>query len=232
MEIERNHTMSFRDGCLQSRCINPAFKHCKILIFIDVTPLYGKYKRTLLMAIMQDGNTNILPIIFAVVKGETREAWSFFLTYLRKQVTPQPYILVISDRYNSIYSTLNTEENGWHALAAFQAFCAQHVLVSATYLKSHTEFTHYFDWIRSKNQVIANWLDEMPRSHKAQYANEGHRFGHITTNISKCINAIMKAMRYPLISSFVKLMGSELFAKKDIEAQAQLYGGVNSHKHL
>ncbi|XP_025670278.1 uncharacterized protein [Arachis hypogaea] len=68
-------------------CIK-AFKHCKPLIFIDGTHLYGKYSGTLLMAIAQDGNANILPIIVAIVEGETKEAWSFFLSYLREHVTP------------------------------------------------------------------------------------------------------------------------------------------------
>ncbi|XP_025703178.1 uncharacterized protein [Arachis hypogaea] len=46
----------------------------KPLIFIDGTHLYGKYGGTLLMAIAQDDNVNILPIAFAVVEGETKEA--------------------------------------------------------------------------------------------------------------------------------------------------------------
>ncbi|XP_025684965.1 uncharacterized protein [Arachis hypogaea] len=60
-----------------------AFKHCKPLNFVDSTHLYDKYGGTLLMAIAQDGNANILPIAFAIVEGETKEAWSFFLSYLR-----------------------------------------------------------------------------------------------------------------------------------------------------
>ncbi|RYQ95773.1 hypothetical protein Ahy_B08g091128 [Arachis hypogaea] len=79
--------------------VSPAFKHCKPLISIDDTHLYGKYGGTLLMAIAQDGNSNILPIVFAVVEGETKEAWLFFLSYLREHVTLQPSILVISNRH-------------------------------------------------------------------------------------------------------------------------------------
>ncbi|XP_025636226.1 uncharacterized protein [Arachis hypogaea] len=55
-----------------------AFEHCKSLISIDDTHLYGKYGGTLFMTIAQDGNSNILPIVFAVVEDETKEAWSFF----------------------------------------------------------------------------------------------------------------------------------------------------------
>ncbi|XP_016207197.1 uncharacterized protein LOC107647650 [Arachis ipaensis] len=86
-----------------------AFKHCKPFISIDGTHLYGKYGGTLLMAIAQDGNTNILPIAFAVVEGETKEPWSFFLSYLREHVTPQPGVLVISDRHKSIDGAPNAE---------------------------------------------------------------------------------------------------------------------------
>ncbi|XP_016185807.1 uncharacterized protein LOC107627491 [Arachis ipaensis] len=86
-----------------------AFKYCKPLISIDGTHLYGKYECTLLMAIAQDGNANILPIAFVVVEGETKETWSFFLSYLWQHVTPQPGVLVISDRHKSIDAALNTK---------------------------------------------------------------------------------------------------------------------------
>lgn len=49
------------------------------VVQVDGTWLYGKYRGTLLMAVAQDGNRNIFPIAFALVEGETEEAWSFFL---------------------------------------------------------------------------------------------------------------------------------------------------------
>ncbi|XP_057740100.1 uncharacterized protein LOC130957248 [Arachis stenosperma] len=69
-------------------CIE-AFCHCKPLVSIDGTHLYGKYGGTLLVAIAQDGNSNILPVAFALVEGENAESWSFFLSHLRQHVTPQ-----------------------------------------------------------------------------------------------------------------------------------------------
>ncbi|XP_016205950.1 uncharacterized protein LOC107646269 [Arachis ipaensis] len=161
-----------------SPCVK-AFKHCKPLISIDDTHLYSKYGRTLLMAISQDGNANILPIAFAVVEGETKDGWSFFLSYLWQHVTPQPGILVISDRHKSIDGALNVEGRLWKPPHAFQAFCTRHiaanfmthfknkdlkkVLVNAAYSKSQHEFTHYFGRLRSKNVAITNWLEEMLR---------------------------------------------------------------------
>ncbi|XP_025674210.1 uncharacterized protein [Arachis hypogaea] len=175
-----------------------AFKHCKPLISIDGTHLYGKYGGTLLMAIAQNGNANILPIAFTVVEGETKEAWSFFLSYLWEHITPQPGLLVISDRNKSIDGALNVEGSLWKPPHAFQAFCTRHiaanfmthfknkdlkkVLINAVYSKSHREFTHYYGRLRGENIAITNWLEEMPRSQWAQHADEGRRFGHITTN--------------------------------------------------
>ncbi|XP_016196031.1 uncharacterized protein LOC107637098 [Arachis ipaensis] len=64
-------------------CIE-AFRHYKPLVSIDGTHLYGKYGGTLLVAIAQDGNSNILPVAFALVEGENAESWSFFLSHLQK----------------------------------------------------------------------------------------------------------------------------------------------------
>nr|XP_025685558.1 uncharacterized protein LOC112786393 [Arachis hypogaea] len=58
-------------------CIR-AFRHCKPVVQVDGTHLYGKYKGCLLVAVSQDGNNNIVPIAFAIVEGETSDAWYFF----------------------------------------------------------------------------------------------------------------------------------------------------------
>ncbi|XP_072090440.1 uncharacterized protein [Arachis hypogaea] len=104
-----------------------AFRNCKPLVSIDGTHLYGKYGGTLLLAIAQDGNSNILPIAFALVEGENAESWSFFLSNLRSHVTPQEGIFVISDRHNGIKAALEDPENGWLPSRAFRAYCIRHV---------------------------------------------------------------------------------------------------------
>nr|XP_025661114.1 uncharacterized protein LOC112756706 [Arachis hypogaea] len=107
-------------------CIE-AFRHCKLLVSIDGTHLYGKYGGTLLVAIAQDGNSSILPVAFALVEGENAESWSFFLSHLRHHVTPQPGLLVISDRHNGIKAALEAPDGGWLPPAAYRAFCIRHV---------------------------------------------------------------------------------------------------------
>ncbi|XP_016191878.1 uncharacterized protein LOC107632731 [Arachis ipaensis] len=74
-----------------------------------------------------DGNSNILPVAFALVEGENAESWSFFLSHLRQHVTHQPGLLVISDRHNGIKAALEAPDGGWLPPAAYRAFCIRHV---------------------------------------------------------------------------------------------------------
>ncbi|XP_015954388.1 uncharacterized protein LOC107478772 [Arachis duranensis] len=83
-----------------------AFKHCKLLVSVDGIHLYGKYTGTLLMGIAQDGNNNILLIAFVLVERENTDAWYFFLTNLRRHVSTQPGVLLISDRHAAIKAAL------------------------------------------------------------------------------------------------------------------------------
>jgi len=46
----------------------------KLIVQVDGTFLYRKYKGTLLATIAQDGDNHILLIVFALFEGETTEA--------------------------------------------------------------------------------------------------------------------------------------------------------------
>ena len=65
---------------------------------------YGKYKGTWLLAVAQDGNNKTIPIAFALVEGETKEGWSFFLKNLRRHNIKGISICMVSDRHESIKS--------------------------------------------------------------------------------------------------------------------------------
>ncbi|RYR17299.1 hypothetical protein Ahy_B03g062064 [Arachis hypogaea] len=57
------------------------------------------------VAVAQDGNQNIVPIAFALVEGETADAWHFFLRNLRMYVVRKDGVGMISDRHESIRAT-------------------------------------------------------------------------------------------------------------------------------
>ena len=83
------------------------------MVQVDGTWLYGKYKGTFLVAVAQDDNNKILPIAFALVDGETTEAWLFFLKNLKRHVTPQHGFCLISDKHESIKSVYSRGDSGW-----------------------------------------------------------------------------------------------------------------------
>ncbi|XP_057748047.1 uncharacterized protein LOC130967247 [Arachis stenosperma] len=174
-----------------SPCIE-TFRHCKPLVSIDGTHLYGKYGGTLLVAIAQDGNSNILPVAFALV-----EAANFALTFKGKD--------------------------------------ARRLLVNAAYAKTEVEFDYWFDILRSEDPTMCDWANRIEYSLWTQYCDEGRRFGHMTTNISECVNSILKGVRNLLVCSLVKATYgrlAELFVRKGREAEAQLGIGQQFSQHL
>nr|XP_025627852.1 uncharacterized protein LOC112720974 [Arachis hypogaea] len=104
-----------------------AFRHCKPLVQVDGTHLYGKYKGALLVAVAQDGNQNIVPIAFAIVEGETADAWEFFLTNLWRYVVTIDGVGIISDHHTSIDAAIAHSNGAWSPLRAWHMYCIRHI---------------------------------------------------------------------------------------------------------
>ncbi|XP_016186009.1 uncharacterized protein LOC107627701 [Arachis ipaensis] len=193
-------------------CIE-AFRHCKPLVSIDGTHLYGK----------------VLEIL-SLAPSRARD--------------PQPGLLVISDRHNGIKATLEAPDGGWLPPSAYRAFCIRHVaanfaltfkgkdarrlLVNAAYAKTEVEFDYWFDILQSEDPAMCDWANRIDYSLWTQHRDEGQRFGHMTTNISKCVNSILKGVRNLPVVSLVKATYcrlAELFVRKGREAEAQMGTG-------
>ncbi|KAF7827521.1 protein FAR1-related sequence 8-like [Senna tora] len=90
-------------------CID-AWAHFKLVIQVDGTFLYVKYHHTLLIAMGQDGNRNNVPLAFAIVEGETKEAWPWFLFSVREFVIGcQEGVSLISDRSTGCLAAVENE---------------------------------------------------------------------------------------------------------------------------
>ncbi|XP_050895330.1 uncharacterized protein LOC127101948 [Lathyrus oleraceus] len=147
-------------------------------ILVDGTWLYVKYRGTLLMVVAQDGNRNIFPIAFALVKGETKDAWSFFLKNLRIHVTPQENLCLISDRHESIKSAYNNPKNGWQHPSSSHVYCIRHnaqnfmceikdkelrkIVVNMGYALTEETFNYYRGEIQRTNNDALSWIDNIP----------------------------------------------------------------------
>ncbi|XP_015964954.1 uncharacterized protein LOC107488696 [Arachis duranensis] len=149
-------------------CIE-AFRHCKPLVSVDGTHLYGKYAGTLLMGIAQDGNNNILPVAFALVERENTDSWYFFLTNLRRHVATQLGVLLISDRHAAIKAAL--ERDG------FKSKEAKRHLVNAAYSKTQEQSRSYLELISSEDPITSpqmmEWIRRLEPPKWLQHLDEG-----------------------------------------------------------
>ncbi|KAL5128684.1 hypothetical protein HKD37_14G040884 [Glycine soja] len=130
--VSREHRQFHRVFWTFGQC-KEAFKHCKPIIQVDDTHLYGKYSGTLLMATSQDGNGGVLPLAFAVVEA----------------YTPCKHI-----------------------------------------------FDQNLEKFRELSPAIATWIDRISKEKwTMSYDRERRRYGHMTTNLSECINKVLKDCR-------------------------------------
>ena len=107
-------------------CID-GFVHCRPVISIDGTHVYGKYDIKLLIAITIDGNGSILPLAFVIVANESIETWTLFLDHLHLHVVKgRRGVTLISDRHHGILSSVYNSPN-WQAPFGFHRFCLRHL---------------------------------------------------------------------------------------------------------
>ena len=63
------------------------FEHCRSVLSIDGTNLFGKYKGTLLIAMGYDGNNQLFPLAFFITECENIDSWGWFLACIKNRVT-------------------------------------------------------------------------------------------------------------------------------------------------
>ncbi|GAU25342.1 hypothetical protein TSUD_376060 [Trifolium subterraneum] len=150
---------------------------------VDGTWLYRKYKGTLLLAVAQDGNNHIFPIAFAIMEGETKEAWNFFLKNLRTY-------------------------NGWNDPTVTHVYCIRHIaqnfvreikdkilkksVTNMGYVVNRPLFAYYRNEIATQNDKVLKWVDNIPVVKWTQAFNEGFRWGHMTSNLVESMNSVFK----------------------------------------
>ncbi|RYR13244.1 hypothetical protein Ahy_B04g070342 isoform A [Arachis hypogaea] len=193
VESKFNYTVSYRKAWLAKQKV-------------DGTHLYGKYKGCLLVAVSQDGNNNIVPIAFAIVEGETSDAWHFFLSNLRQHVVTRDSVGLISDRHESINAAVERSNGAWSPPRAFHMFCIRHIesnflrkfkapylqklVVNIGYSRTVREYEVRYQRLRERGEAYTNWLNRIPREQYALAFDGGYRWGHMTTNLMECINSL------------------------------------------
>ncbi|KAH1233641.1 hypothetical protein GmHk_09G026041 [Glycine max] len=218
--VSRKHRQFHRVFLTFGQC-KEAFKYCKPIIQVDGTHLYDKYRGTLLMGTSQDGNGGVLPLAFTVVEGETLTTWSWFLAHLREHVPDKNGICIIFDRHASIKSTVANEALGWQPLHGYHVYCVRHIasnfnrkfnnakqkemLKKLGYTPCKHTFNQNLEKFCQLSPSIATWIDRISKEKWTMaYDREGRQYGHMTTNLSECINKVLKDCRNIPITVLVK----------------------------
>ena len=150
------------------------FKHCRPLLQIDATHLYGKYKGKLMIALSIDANGYVFLVAFAVVETESGETWGWFLRMIREHVTDRDGICLISDRHHSILEAVNVPSNGWCPPRGYHRFCLRHIA---------SNFNTNF-----KNIPLKNILRRAGRKHQLRKFEECMaRFAQLSSDTPQCV---------------------------------------------
>ena len=108
-----------------------AFQYCRLVISIDGTHLYGKYKGVLMIAMATDANQKVLSIAFAVMDKKSGPSWGWFSKCLKtsiKHVIPDEGICIISDRHKGIKCAIREWPRGQDGRErVFHRYCLRHV---------------------------------------------------------------------------------------------------------
>ena len=197
------------------------FQHCRPVISIDGTHLYGKYKGKLLIAMGCDGNNQLFPLAFAITEGENTDSWGWFLACIRNTVTQRMGICVISDRHPGIMAAMSDPHLGWAAPSAYHRICMLHfasnfmtrfkdnilknLVCRAVLASTERKFNKHMNTIGRINPEALQWLEAVPLQLWALSHDGGRRYGLMTTNISEVFNSVLKGARSLPVTALVQL---------------------------
>uniref|UniRef100_A0A2N9HQ99 SWIM-type domain-containing protein n=1 Tax=Fagus sylvatica TaxID=28930 RepID=A0A2N9HQ99_FAGSY len=197
------------------------FVHCRPVVCIDATHLYGKYEGKLMIAMATDANNEIYPLAFAVMEKESKDTWRWFLRCLKKHVTKNRELL------HHIRQTWGYPECNEVELKNMIQRAGEH--------NQLRKFNATMDSIRHYNKDAADILDKETDVEKWTLAKDGgRRYGAMTTNLSECFNGVLKGARNLPITAMVEFIYFKLvhyFNDRCVKTQAQLTSGQAFSTH-
>ncbi|XP_059309982.1 uncharacterized protein LOC132061133 [Lycium ferocissimum] len=236
-------------------CIK-GFKRCRPVISIDGTHIYGKYDLKMLIVVTADANGQIFPLAFAIVDKETKEAWSWFLSYFGIHVVAgRRGVTYISDRAPGILRSFDDLVE-LHEPNAYLRFCLRHVksdflskypkkqleglMWQATIQHQERKFKVVMQCLKDAKPEAYNYLMKIPLEKWTVHRDGGRRWGILTTNLSESFNGFLKKSRGLPVTAMIKLTYGQIverfvsrkqYAQDLIDAQ-ELWPPVVSRKYL
>ncbi|KAL0326559.1 UNVERIFIED_CONTAM: hypothetical protein Sangu_1733900 [Sesamum angustifolium] len=155
------------------------FQFCRMIINVDDTHLYTKYKHKLLIAAAMGGNQQVLPLAFAIVDEEIYPSWKWFLQQLSRHVIRgRRGMCLISDRHDGLIKAVR-EGSCWQVGSEYQL----------------RKFNRIMEEIKKQHVKAFAYLDQINKEKWTASHDGGWRCGILTTNMSECINGVLKGDR-------------------------------------
>ncbi|TYK08019.1 uncharacterized protein E5676_scaffold265G001640 [Cucumis melo var. makuwa] len=142
-----------------------AWNYCVPVISVDGAAMKNKYLGTLISACTIDGNSQIVPLAFAVVDSENDLSWSWFFRNL-KNLKKNHKSLPMEDSFNK---------------------CAR--------AYTPLEFEYYMRQLEQLSPSMRHELEVVGRHKWARAFFRRKRYQVITTNISESMNSTLKEQR-------------------------------------
>ncbi|KAL0344285.1 UNVERIFIED_CONTAM: hypothetical protein Sangu_1315900 [Sesamum angustifolium] len=136
-----------------------------------------------------DGNQQVLPLAFAVVDEETYPSWKWFLQQLSRHVIRgRRGMCLISDRHGGLIKAVRE--------GSLLASCSEYQL---------RKFNRIMDEIKKQDVKAFAYLDAINKEKWTASHDGGWRCGILTTNMSECINGVLKGARRLPVSALVEI---------------------------
>ncbi|KAK4392362.1 hypothetical protein Sango_2014000 [Sesamum angolense] len=227
-------------------CIE-GFRWRRNVISVDGTHLYTKYKHKLLVAVTLDANQQVLPLAFMLVDEESLASWRWFLEMLAKHLLPNDddRVCLISDRHSGLISGINYV-TAFKFPRGVHRFCLCHVCSNfnkkfnnirlkdlcwrAGAEVNARKFERTMTEIRELNEEAYNWLGMIDKTQWMLSHDGGWRNGILTTNMSKCVNGVLKGVKRLPIVAIVQITFHRIFEARQAEAGSHTYVVKLKHK--
>ncbi|KAL0354046.1 UNVERIFIED_CONTAM: hypothetical protein Sangu_0985900, partial [Sesamum angustifolium] len=158
-----------------------------------------------------DGNQQVLPLAFAIVDEETYPSWKWFLQQLSRHVIRgRRRMCLISDRHGGLIKAVR-EGPDFVSPHGVHRYCLRHVcsnfnsIIKNVALKDLCwqagseyqlrKFNRIMEEIKKQDVKAFAYLDQINKEKWTASHDGGWRCGILTTNMSECINGVLKGAR-------------------------------------
>ncbi|XP_028098382.1 uncharacterized protein LOC114298077 [Camellia sinensis] len=195
---------------------------CRPFIGVDGCHLKGPNGGVLISAVALDGNNGLFPLALAIVEGECKDNWFFFLHNLRT-IIERPWTIMSNQQkgLDKIVSDIIPEATHRRCCmhlhnnfkAKFPGLILRKQFWRAARAYNQIEYNQAMQAIKNLNNDDFHWLQKVPIEGRSRHAFDGRiRSDHITNNMTKSFNDWLENLRsHPILTMLegirCKLMG-------------------------